>query len=162
MEGCFIEFSPPDDSHVLRTIECVNCVAVLKRDDELDEESMAKELSDAERGFFRVLTPEEQGEWNAFWFSTPLPQRHSPNMPTPGWDFGSMVETIADAEFDITGVRTERGRYFLTFEPESYPFGGTGCLVALLECLGNKVASVNDGTGVVPHIERTRWEPRLV
>ncbi len=160
MEGCFIEFSPPDDSHVLRTIECVSHVAALKRDDELDEESMEKELSDEERAYFRVLTPEELSEWNAFWFSTPLPQRHSPNMPTPGWDFGSMVESIADAEFDITGVATERGRYYLTFEPESYPFGGTGCLIALLECLGNKVSSVNDGTGTVPHVEPVRWEPQ--
>lgn len=160
MEGCFVEFNPPDDAHALRTIECVNYVAALKREDALDEESMAKELSEDERAYFRVLTPEEWHEWNTFWFSTPLPQRHSPAMPTPGWDFGSMVESIADAEFDITGVSTERGRFYLTFEPKSYPFGGTGCLVALLECLGNKVSSVNDGTGVMPHVQPARWEPR--
>ena len=144
----------------MRTIECVNYVAALKREDALDEESMARELSDAERAFFRVLTPEEMQEWNAFWFSTPLPHRHSALMPTPGWDFGSMVESIANAEFDIMGVVTERGKFYLTFDPESYPFGGTGCLVALLECLGNKVLSVNDGTGVVPHVQPVRWKPR--
>lgn len=160
MEGCFVEFNPPDEAHALRTIECVNYVAALKREDALDEESMAKELSEEERSYFRVLTPEELHEWNTFWFSTPLPQRHSPTMPTPGWDFGSMVESIADAEFDITGVRTERDKFYLTFEPESYPFGGTGCLVALLECLGNKVSSVNDGTEVMPHVQPVRWEPR--
>lgn len=160
MEGCFVEFSPPDDATTLRTIECINYVAELKRDAALDEAAMGKELSDEERAYFRAQTPEEWQQWNAFWFSTPLPQRHSPTMPTPGWDFGSMVESIADAEFDITGVATSQGRFYLTFEPESYPFGGTGCLVALLECLGNRVSAVNDGTGVVSHIPPVRWEPR--
>jgi hypothetical protein len=160
MEGCFVEFIPPDDSYALRTIECVNYVAALKREDALDEDSMGKELSDEERAFFRVLTPEELQEWNALWFSTPASQRHSPTMPLPGWDFGSMVESIADAEFDITGVAAERGRFYLTFEPESYPFGGVGCLVALLECLGNRVVAVNDGTGVVPHVQPVKWEPQ--
>lgn len=160
MEGCFIEFSPPDDSHVLRTIECVNHVAALKRDEELDEESIARALREEERAYFRALTPEELSDWNHLWFSTPLPQRHSPNMPTPGWDLGSMAESIADAEFEISGVTTEQGRYYLTFEPESYPFGGTGCLVALLQCLGNQVLSVNNGTGAEPHVEAVRWEPR--
>ncbi|WP_431263260.1 hypothetical protein ACQ859_25150 [Roseateles chitinivorans] len=160
MEGCFVEFDPLDDARAERAIDVMNHVAMLKRNGVLDEASMALELSDADRAFFRVLTPEEWHEWNEFWFSTPLPQRHSPTMPSPGWDFASMVEAIADAEFDITGVRTERDSFYLTFEPQSYPFGGTGCLVALLECLGNKVLSVNDGTGVVPYVQPVRWEPR--
>ncbi|KQV88051.1 hypothetical protein [Pelomonas sp. Root1237] len=160
MQGCFVEFSSPDESSLLRTIACVNHVAALKRDDALDEKQMAQELSASERAFFWEPNPEELQEWNAFWFSTPLPQRHSPNMPTPGWSFGSMVESIASAEFDITGVATEGSKCYLTFEPESYPFGGVGCLVALLECLGNQVSAVNDGTGVLPHAQSVRWTPR--
>ena len=160
MQGCFVEFSPPDDSSLLRTIECVNYVASLKRDGALDEEQMAKELSASERAYFWEPSSEELQEWNDFWFSIPLPQRHSPSMPTPGWSFESMVSAISKAEFDVTGVATEGSKCYLTFEPESYPFGGVGCLVALLECLGNEVSTVNDGTGVVPYSQRVRWEPR--
>jgi hypothetical protein len=160
LQGCFVEFSSPDDSFLLRTIECVNYVAALKRDDALDEEQMTKELSPSERAFFWEPCPEELGEWNAFWFSTSLPQRHSPSMPTPAWTFGSMMESIASAEIDITGIATEGSKCYLTFEPESYPFGGVGCLVALLECLGNQVSAANDGTGVLPHAPGVRWAPR--
>lgn len=43
MEGCFVEFQPPTDPHAMRTIECVNYVAALKREDAFDEESMARD-----------------------------------------------------------------------------------------------------------------------
>jgi hypothetical protein len=155
MQGCFVEFSPPDDLSLLRTIDCVNCVAALKRDG-----TLAEELSASERAYFWEPSSEELQEWNDFWFSTPIPLRHSPSMPTPGWSFESMVSAISEAEFDITGVATEGSKCYLTFEPESYPFGGVGCLVALLECLGNEVSAVNDGTGVLPHAQRVTWQPR--
>jgi hypothetical protein len=162
MEGCFVEFSSNGDSMLLRTIECVNLVAALKRDGILDDEHLADEFSAAEMSYFWSPTPEEMRDWNAHWFSIPVPERHSPKMPTPGWDYGSMVDAIAGAEFALTGVATEQGRSYLTFEPFSYTFGGTGCLVALLECLGNSVSAVNDGTGIVPYVPPPRWHRTVV
>lgn len=162
MEGCFVEFSSISDDMLIRTIECVNLVAALKRDGILDDEHLADEFSASERSYFWSPSPEEMRDWNAYWFSTPVAERHSPQMPTPGWDLGSMIDALAGAEFAITGVATERGQCYLTFEPHSYPFGGTGCLAALLECLGNTVLSVNDGTGIVPYVRPPRWQRTAV
>lgn len=78
-------------------------------------------------------------------------------MALPGWDFGSTVDAIAGAEFDIKGVVSAGGGHYLMFDPASYPFGGTGCLVALLESLGNEVVSINDGTGLAPYVQPRRW-----
>ena len=158
MEGCFVEFRSSEDAMLPRTIDCVNLVAALKRDGALDDEHLAAEFSAAERSYFWSPTPDEMRDWNAYWFSTPVAERHSPQTPTPEWDYGSMVDAIAGAEFVVTGIATERGRSYLTFEPLSYPFGGTGCLVALLECLGNTVCSVNDGTGTVTYVRPPRWQ----
>lgn len=98
MEGCFVEFTSQSDSDLLRTIECVNYVATLKRDDSLDDEQMAKELSASERAFFREPTPEELREWNAFWFSTPVPQRHSREQR----DFRALVMGLVPIQDPVT------------------------------------------------------------
>ena len=162
MEGCFVEFSSSEDAMLLRTIDCVNLVAALKRDGTFDDQHLADEFSAAEKSYFWSPTPDEVRDWNAFWFSTPVAERHSPRIPMPEWDYGSMVDAIAGADFVLKGVVTEGGRSYLTFEPHSYPFGGTGCLVALLECLGNTVCSVNDGTGTVPYVQPLRWRRAAV
>jgi len=67
-----------------------------------------------------------------------------------------MVDAIAGAEFDIEGVVSADGCYYLMFDPARNPFGGTGCLVALLECLGNEVVAVNDDTGLAAYVQPCR------
>ena len=71
-----------------------------------------------------------------------------------------MVDAIAGAEFDIKGVVSAGGGFYLMFDPASYPFGGTACLVALLESLGNEVVAINDGTGLAAYIQPRRWTSR--
>lgn len=47
MQGCFVEFSSPDDSSLRRTIECVNHVAALKRDGTLTPSKSFAFISDS-------------------------------------------------------------------------------------------------------------------
>ncbi len=156
MDGCFVEFRPMGGP-LQRTSDLVARVAALKRQNALTDEAVEAELTTAEREYFWNPSPAEHAAWNAHWFATPLPQRHSPNMATPGWDFGSIVDAIVGAEFDIKGVVSQDGGCYLMFDPQSYPFVGTGCLVALLECLGNEIVAVNDGTGLAAYIQPNRW-----
>lgn len=153
----FVEFRPKGGS-LHRTTGCLARIAALKCQNALTDETVGAELTIAEREYFWNPGPAEHAAWNAHWFATPLPQRHSPEMAMPGWDFGSMVDALAGAEFDIKGVVSADGGYRLMFDPASYPFGGTGCLVALLECLNNEVVAVNDGTGLATYVQPRRWK----
>lgn len=88
-------------------------------------------------------TPEEREDWSRRWFSTPVPQRFTdPSLKTP-WDFGSMIDAFRNGEYDLIACRrvsTETGR--LEFEPHAWPFGGTGCMRALVEAFGHRVIRV--------------------
>ncbi|MGC8210253.1 hypothetical protein [Ralstonia pseudosolanacearum] len=107
------------------------------------------------------LTAEEMAEWNEYWFSTPLPKRHSPEMPTPQWDFGSMLDAFRNGDYDLVAIRARETRHALEFNPHGYPYGGTGSLVALVECFGHRVVGVDDGTGYEKYVPRTNiWKPR--
>lgn len=93
-------------------------------------------------------SPEEREAWNRFWFSTPLPKRHSPEMPLPPWDFASMIDAILEGEYELVGIRNlDATECLLQFDPEAYPFGGTGSLQALIRAFGFEVLGVDDGTG---------------
>jgi hypothetical protein len=79
-------------------------------------------------------TPEELADWQKRWFSTPVPQRWTDtNLKTP-WIFSSMIEAFYDGEYDLIACeRISDSEGQLTFFPEAYPYGGTGCMKALIE-----------------------------
>ena len=98
---------------------------------------------------------------NEYWFSTPLPKRHSPEILTPQWDFVSMLDEFWNGDYDLIAIRPQATRYALEFNPHGYPFGGIGSLVALVECFGDRVVGVDDGTGYEKYVPRTNiWKPR--
>ena len=105
-------------------------------------------FSDEEIGTFWWPTDEERKDWERRWFSTPVErQLDDPSLETP-WDFGSMLDAIRDGDYTIIGVRTEGGiDGFLEFDPQSYPFGGTGALKALISAYGHDLIGDDDGTG---------------
>ena len=91
---------------------------------------------------------EERDEWQRRWFSTPVETRFSdPTLQLP-WDFSSMLDSIRDGEYSLIGVRAEGPQLgVLEFDPEAYPFGGTGCLRALILAYGHTLVGYDDGTG---------------
>ena len=85
-------------------------------------------------------TPEELADWERRWFSTPVARRWiDPSLQTP-WAFDSMIEAFYNGEYELLScerVSDSEGR--LTFDPQAWPFGGTGCMKALVEAFDCEV-----------------------
>jgi hypothetical protein len=162
---CYIKF---EASHAESLSRLAAIVEAFKRDKTADEgraiDEWANVFTPKELSAFWSPDEKEMEKWNRFWFSTPLPRRHSAEMPTPPWHFGSMLEAILEnGEYDLVGVRRLNDREaILEFAPHAYPYGGTGALRALVRALGHRVIGVDDGTGYEPGDPVSpRWTPDM-
>ena len=160
MSDCFIQFKSKDAGSLERTIIAFNIIKAEKSADSPSEKAIEDLFSGSERSYFRDLTPEEMKEWNEEWFSTPIEIRHSARMPTPGWDFASMLDAFWNGEYQLNEIEADNEMHRLTFTPFSYPYGGTACMVALIESFGHDVVGVDDGTGYVKYVPRAIWQPK--
>src|SRR5689334_14707483 len=105
---CHVEFESNGEKALQRLAEFFDLVKAAKDSDEpADESQLSAYLTEAERAYFSNLTAEEMAEWNEFWFSTQLPKRHSPEMPTPGWDFASMLDAFWNGDYDLIAIRPQ-------------------------------------------------------
>jgi hypothetical protein len=65
------------------------------------------------------------------------------------WDFYSMIEAFKDGEYELIACnQIGPGIGRLEFNAFAYPYGGVGCMVALIESFGFKITTIDDGTGV--------------
>lgn len=163
MDYCHIEFEPKDQASLQRLSTFFAMVKAAKESGKPMEEEprLIEYLTDAERSFFWSPSPAELEEWNKEWFSTPLPRRHIDEALLPQWQLESMLEAFWNGDYDLVGVVKEGERHFVAFNPHGYPYGGTGSFVALVESFGNRVVGVEDGTGYVAYVPRTKfWRPR--
>jgi hypothetical protein len=162
MHTCYVEFNPKDSISLRRSIDFFELIKSSKNQDEPpDEAQLANFLSDAEQSYFWNPTPQEQAAWSKEWFSTPIPIRHSPQMLLPEWQFGSMLEAFWQGDYALGSIQDNARQYVLTFSPNGYPFGGTGCMVAMLESFGHEVTGIEDGTGHTSFTPRTAfWQPK--
>ncbi|AND67606.1 hypothetical protein ATSB10_01520 [Dyella thiooxydans] len=159
MDCCSVEFVPIDMATLARTTALFEQIRASKEEGvALDDSVFSAQLTDGERSFFWSPSEDERAEWSAMWLGTPPGQRHL--LPGPQWDLGSMLDSIADGEYDLMTIEDRGQSHHLLFNPLSYPFGGTGCMVAFLECFGHKVITINDGTGRVPYAPRLLWKPK--
>lgn len=76
----------------------------------------------------------------------------TPTEETAGqrWDFDSLIHAFESGEYELRAcemVDSKKAR--LTFEAFAYPYGGVGCMVALIEVFGFTVTGIDDGTGLV-------------
>lgn len=152
-QHCYVEFevASPDALERLETV-----VTAFKADKVAEKgragDEWATSFSPEELSTFWSPDEEEREAWNSYWFSTPLPKRHSPEMPSPPWHFGSMLEAILEnGDYDLVGVRPSADdKARLEFDPHAFPYGGTGALRALVRAFGHRVIGVDDGTGYEP------------
>ena len=81
----------------------------------------------------------------AQWFATPLPDRWTdPTLKRP-WLFSSMIYAFQNAEFELlTCHMLTSNTARITFDPWAHPYGGTGCLKALVEAFDCKVIAESD------------------
>jgi hypothetical protein len=116
-----------------------------------DEEYLA--LFDEEtRKYFCWSTPEEDALWSERWFATPIEIRWADPSLDRGWDFGSMIDAFRNGEYTLLSCEMKSSNIArLNFYALAYPYGGTGCMEALVESFGFKVMMINDGCSP-PHL----------
>jgi hypothetical protein len=90
-------------------------------------------------------TPAEREEWKRRWFSTPTPQRWTdPSLKRP-WDFESMIDAFKNGEYELLSCDLLNGKVGrLCFDPQAHPYGGTGCMKALIESFGFEVTAEDE------------------
>ncbi|WP_425617383.1 hypothetical protein NA78x_001058 [Anatilimnocola sp. NA78] len=66
------------------------------------------------------------------------------------WDFDSLIDSFVNGEYELLNCeRSADGDARLKFNAWAYPYGGVGCLVALIEAFDGVVTGIEDGTGYV-------------
>lgn len=64
------------------------------------------------------------------------------------WDFDSLIDAFVNGEYNLLDCEmTGGGKARLNFDAMAYPYGGVGCMVALVEAFGCTVTGIDDGTG---------------
>ncbi|MFO0823603.1 MAG: hypothetical protein U0792_10890 [Gemmataceae bacterium] len=92
------------------------------------------------RSYFHWATAEENARYWQEWNATPVPQRWTDPRFNCGWHFESMIEAFSNGEYDLIACeKLDENHGRLTFQEHSFPFGGTGCMRALIECFGHRV-----------------------
>jgi hypothetical protein len=141
--GFSVEFAVTDDDRFRRLTAVFDALRDAKLADDWQDDDYWLGFFDAEAlSWFWWPTPAEQEDWNRRWFSTPVSQRFTdPTLVTP-WDFGSMIDAFRNGDYDLLGcerVSPQAGR--LVFDPHGWPYGGAGCMRALVEAFGHRVTA---------------------
>jgi hypothetical protein len=146
MSDFFVEFEIADEDRYDRLQRVVGALVAAKRADSFGEDSAWLEFFDPEaRSHFWWPTEKEEQDWLRRWYSTPLDRRWTdPSLETP-WRFEAMIDAFKNGDYELLSCRrvSERlGR--IEFEPFGWPYGGTGCMRALIEAFGHRVTSEPD------------------
>lgn len=68
------------------------------------------------------------------------------------WSLPSLIFAFQNGEYELVACRMVSSRKArLEFYPFAFPYGGTGCMKALIEAFGFPIAGENDGTGYVEY-----------
>lgn len=66
------------------------------------------------------------------------------------WDFDSLLAAFKEGEYILVSCEmTDGSKARLEFYSLAYPYGGVGCMVALVEVFEGVITAINDGTGLV-------------
>jgi hypothetical protein len=151
MKYCFVEFQANDRKQFDTLCRVFN---EIKKDKDSDswrnDEDWLSFFDNEALSHFWCPTQEEAAEHFRRWFATPVEQRWTdPSLETP-WDFESMFDAFKNGEYQLIACRmisADRAR--LEFDPFGYPYGGTGCIKALVESFGFAIVAEDDGVEYV-------------
>lgn len=141
MSAAYLEFQLPEPARLERLLRVFERLKQAKQQDLWPNVSSWLDLFDeAANATFWWPTTEELDAWQRKWFSTPVEDRLAdPALQTP-WCFDSMIGAFEDGDYDLVDCRAVGaglGRF--EFDPHGWPFGGTGCMRALIEAFGGRV-----------------------
>jgi hypothetical protein len=141
-----VEFEVVDDERFRSLVNVFEALRAAKSANEWKDDDYWLSFFDAEsRATFWWPTPDELKDWSRRWFSTPVPQRFTdPSLVTP-WEFGSMIEAFRNGDYDLRACeRLTATTGQISFEPRGWPYGGTGCMRALVNAFGHHVTAEPD------------------
>jgi hypothetical protein len=137
----FVEFEVASEERFQRLGAVVRAIAEAKGSDDFhDDDYWLTFFDEAARSHFWWPTPEDLQDWRRRWFDTPVERRFTdPSLVTP-WTLGSLIDAFRNGEYDLLGCRRVDDRAArLEFEPWAWPYGGAGCMRALVEAFGHRV-----------------------
>jgi hypothetical protein len=150
MEYCFVEFKVDDKN---RFDALGRVFSEIKKDKDAnlwrDNEDWLAFFDDAALSNFWP-TEEERAELQRRFDTTPVSQRYTARSLLPGWDFESMFDAFKNGEYELIACRMislDKAR--LEFDPWAYPYGGIGCMQALIQSFGFLILSQDNGTGYI-------------
>ena len=144
----FVAFSVDDDERFDALCAAFEAIKHDKDTGEWrDEEDWLAYFDDDALAHFWWPTKEEKDEHWRRWENAPIPEQLTdPALEPPSWDFLSMIGAFQDCEFDLLACRMvdeQSGR--IEFDPQAFPYGGTGCIQMLVRAFGFNVTEVVDG-----------------
>lgn len=144
----YVEFAVTDDKRFKDLQKVFNKLKRDKDEDNIgdDEQPYLVLFDEQARKYFTWSTPEEDALWAERWFATPIETRWTDKSLKLGWDFGSMIEAFQSGEYDLLSCKMISANVArLNFYARAYPYGGTGCMQALIKSFGFKILMINDG-----------------
>lgn len=143
LKDCFVEFEFHDRERFKKLAAICLALRAAKLKEDFSDQKYWLEFFDGDAlKHFWWPTEEEAKAYFDRWFSTPIPQRWNDPSLKKDWTFDSMIAAFENVEYvlgDCKLLDSNRGR--ITFEVWSYPYGGVGCIHALVESFGFRVIS---------------------
>jgi hypothetical protein len=147
MAAAFVEFEISDDHRFTQLDQVVNALGNAKRTDVFRDDSYWLSFFDEDaKSRFWWPSETEKEECLRRWQSTPVESRWSEvSLTDLSWDFGFMIDAFRNGEYELLGCRRISPQLArLEFNPYSWPYGGTGCMRALIEAFGHRVTVESD------------------
>ena len=82
----------------------------------------------------------------------------TPTELSPGqtWDLDSLIHAFMNGDYELLRCEmVDDGKAQLSFSAFGYPYGGVGCMVALIEAFGGIITGIDDGAGFKNRTELT-------
>ncbi len=142
----YIEFKVNDLARFKLLLSVFQKIKADKDNDSfLDTDEYLKFFDEKAKSYFGWYSEEEIKRWSKRWFSTPIEKRWTdPNLKMK-WNFGSMLACFKDGNYDLLScemISEEIAR--INYHPFAFPYGGTGCMQALIESFGFEVIEISD------------------
>jgi hypothetical protein len=123
--------------------------AELKRDKDSgefrDPSAWPQLVPDDVKAGFHWPTEDERAKWLAVRDSIPIAISHPSQQLGAAWNFYSVFEAVEDGEYDLLGCEMVGDSVAeMRIDPHSYPYGGVGPFIALVEAFGFGVLGVNE------------------
>ena len=110
-----------------------------------DADAYLQFFDEKAKSYFGWYSEEEIKKWSEKWFSTSIETRWTAPSLKMKWDFSSMMESFKDGEYELLScemISEETAR--MNYDPFAFPYGGTGCMQALIESFGFEVEKISD------------------